>query len=78
MEQVACPFSIGDKVRFTPSQRTKGLYQNIEGFGVRIGEKCFIKEIREGMYLYFEGSAGGRPWNEFTKISQARSPLAPR
>ena len=62
-----CPFAVGDRVTFAPSERTRGHYQDIERFGVRVGETLTVKEIREGIYLYFENNAGGWPWNEFTK-----------
>ena len=51
---------------FTPSERTRGHYQDIEAFGVAIGQELAIAEIRDGMYLYFEGGVGGWPWNEFS------------
>jgi len=70
-EQVLCPFSVGDLVTFTPSERTRGLYQNIDGFGVHIGDTLAIAEIRDGCYLYFSGGVGGWPWNEFTKAIKA-------
>ena len=60
-----CPFSVGDCVRFVPSSRTKGLYQNLDRFGLKIGEIARIKEIRDGIFLYFEEGRGGFPWNEF-------------
>ena len=55
----SCPFTVGDLVRFTPSDRTLGHYQDIERFGVSVGAVLPIAEIREGCYLYFEGGAGG-------------------
>jgi hypothetical protein len=61
-----CPFSVGEAVTFTPSQRTRGLYQVIERFGVHIGETLVIEEIRDDMYLYFKGGIGGWPWSEFS------------
>lgn len=61
-----CPFRVGDLVRFVPSARTRGLYQNIEETrGVKLDEVNAIREIREGTYLYFDGGRGGWPWNEF-------------
>jgi hypothetical protein len=65
-EKSECPFHVGDRVVFAPSKRTVGHYQNIEGFGVKVGQSYVIKEIREGMYLYFESGAGGWPWSEFS------------
>ena len=64
-----CPFSVGDRVTFQPSLRTSGVYQNLEGFGVRVGQTVTITEILEDTYLYFENGAGGWPWNEFVKAS---------
>jgi hypothetical protein len=60
-----CPFRVGDRVVFSPSERTRGLYQDIDAFGIRIGEERIIVDIRDGTYLYFEDGAGGWPWNEF-------------
>ena len=68
MNEDSCPFSIGDIVRFSPSDRTQGLYQNIEGFGVQIGQEIEIKRIQDGVYLYFENDVGGWPWNEFILV----------
>jgi hypothetical protein len=62
-----CPFKIGDTVRFTPSERTKGLYQDIERFGLKVNEERQITNIKEDTYLYFQ-EAGGMPWNEFTLV----------
>ena len=67
MDTTRCPFLVGDRVTFTPSERTRGHYQNIEGFGVRIGETLVVREVRDGIYLYFDNGAGGWPWNEFAK-----------
>lgn len=63
-----CPYDLGDVVRFTPSNRTRGLYQNIERFGIAIGEEATILEVRDGVYLYFVNGAGGFPWNEYSLI----------
>ncbi|MBM2854141.1 MAG: hypothetical protein HW417_1069 [Steroidobacteraceae bacterium] len=67
MNTERCPFLVGDCVTFTPSERTRGHYQNIERFGVRIGDTLTIQEVRDGTYLYFDNGAGGWPWSEFTK-----------
>lgn len=61
----ACPFRVGDRVRFSPSERTRGLYQDISSFGIDIGEEATIREIKDGIYLYFDNGVGGWPWNEF-------------
>jgi len=61
-----CPFKVGDVVKFTPSERTRNLYQNIERFGLAIEQTVVIREIRDGIYLYFDNGAGGFPWNEFS------------
>ncbi len=66
-EKIVCPFEVGDMVTFTPSARTRGHYQDIERFGVCIGQSLAIAEVREDCYLYFAGGKGGWPWNEFTK-----------
>ena len=63
---MSCPFSIGDSVVFTPSARTRGLYQAIERFGMEVGETYVVRKIRNGIYVYTDNGAGGWPWNEFT------------
>jgi len=63
-----CPFRVGEFVRFTPSDRTLGLYQGIERFGIAPGEVLPIAEIRGGCYLYFARGAGGWPWTEFSRV----------
>jgi hypothetical protein len=73
MNHAHCPFIIGDSVTFDPTPRTSGLHQDIERFGVRIGESLLIAEIREDTYLYFDGGAGGWPWNEF-RLSEGQGP----
>jgi len=69
----ACPYNVGDVVRFTPSERTKGLYQNIERFGLSEGDEATVREIRDGIYLYFDNDAGGFPWNEFSLVKKGYS-----
>ena len=63
-----CPFSIGDLVQFNPSERTKGLYQDIGRFGLQPNEIAIVREVREGVYLYFDNGRGGFPWNEFIRV----------
>jgi hypothetical protein len=60
-----CPFNVGDMVKFSPSLRTQGLYQDPDRFGLNVGEIAQVKEIRNDLYLYFEEGRGGFPWNEF-------------
>ena len=74
MEASDCPFEIGDLVRFTPSTRTRGLYQDVEGFGVRIGEVLPIRRIKDDTYLYFDQNKGEWPWTEFTLVSDPDLP----
>ena len=63
----SCPFCVGDIVRFCPSERTRGHYQDIERFGLRVGEEAEITSIKDGIYLYF-AKGGGWPWNEFELV----------
>lgn len=64
----SCPFRVGDTVRFSPSERTLGHYQDPGRFGIEPGAELVIKEIREDTYLYFDRGAGGWPWNEFSLV----------
>lgn len=59
-----CPYRVGDLVRFCPSERTRGHYQDIERFGLRVGDVAKIQSIEGGIYLHFE-QGGGWPWTEF-------------
>ena len=68
--QIVCPFDIGDVVRFTPSERTRGHYQDIESFGVKIGQEVEVKKIKDDMYLYFADDAGEWPFNEFELVKK--------
>lgn len=63
----SCPFVVGDIVRFCPSERTRGHYQDIKRFGLSIGEEAAIISIEDGVYLHFE-KGGGWPWNEFELV----------
>jgi hypothetical protein len=71
LSQAQCPFRIGDRFRFAPSERTRGVYQGMEGFGISPGEVQAITEIRDGCYLYFANGSGGWPWNEFAAVDLA-------
>ena len=67
-----CPFKVGDMVRFSPSPRTRGSYQDLDRFGVKVDQVLSITEIRDGLYLYFEGGRGGFPWNEFVSVQETK------
>jgi hypothetical protein len=73
MKPKKCPFAIGDFVRFTPSPRTVGHYQDVERFGIHVGKVYKIKNIKDGIYLYFQDGKGGWPWNEFSPVAAHRS-----
>ena len=66
----ACPYDVGDVVRFTPSERTKGLCQHFERFGLTIGKELPIQQIRDEMFLYFNNGAGGFAYNEFSLVKK--------
>lgn len=68
MSSSKCPFDVGDVVRFKPSERTRGHYQNFERFGLKPNDVAEIKEIKDGIYLYFEDGKGGWAWNEFELV----------
>jgi len=68
MKRRTCPFSVGDTVCFTPSERTLGQYQDPGRFGVEPGDEVVIREIRDDTYLYFDDGAGGWPWTEFSLV----------
>ena len=63
-----CPFKIGEKIRFKPSKRTQGLYQDIEGMGVSIGEVIIVGTIKDNCYIYSQDGKGGWPWTEWESV----------
>lgn len=65
-----CPFGVGDVVRFTPSERTQGLYQNIGRFGLEVGEEVEVRAIK-GDYLCATNGTDSWPWSEFTLVRKA-------
>jgi hypothetical protein len=60
-----CPFKPGDFVRFSPSERTRNHYQDVEAFGIKIGQVMRIETIKDEVYVIFAGHTEGWPWNEF-------------
>ena len=66
-----CHFKVGQAVRFTPSTRTKGLYQDPDRFGIIENQIYEITEIRDGTHLYFE-EGGGWPFNEFQAVRKTK------
>ncbi len=63
-----CPFQVGDKVKFVPSERTQGLYQDIEGMGVSIDEVITIGKIKDNCCIYSNNDKGGWPWTEWEAV----------
>jgi len=68
IKKFPCPFSVGDIVRFTPSQRTISYYPDPSIFGIKIGEELPIKSIKDDIYLEFENKKDGWAWNDFTLV----------
>ena len=67
IEASKCPFKVGDMVKFTPSSRTRGHYQNVEQLtGLKANDVGKITEIRGGIYLDLDNGRGGFPWEEFS------------
>jgi len=67
-----CPFKLGDKVKFVPSERTKGWHQHsFERLGLKPGQVGQIEEIRENTYIYIDKEKkGGFPWTDFRKVDE--------
>lgn len=72
ISQNDCQFQIGDIVRFSPNERTKGHYQNIEFVGIKVGDEQKICSIIDNTYLYFGNNVGGWSWNEFVLVSSSK------
>jgi hypothetical protein len=60
-------------VVFAPSERTRGLYQDLASFGITPGSSLMVTEIREGVYLYFQNDVGGWPWSEFRSLASTNA-----
>ena len=61
-----CPYKKGDKLVFSPSERTISSYQDITLFGLIPGCIYVLDSVKENMYLHFE-EGGGFPYGEFRK-----------
>jgi hypothetical protein len=61
-----CPYKIGDKVRFKPSQHSTGWTPHRETWGLVDDEAYKILDIQNGVYLYVsENQSNGWHWKDF-------------
>lgn len=67
-----CPFRTGELIRFTPSKRTRGLYQDIDALGVQIDEIIAVGNIKDDTYIYTKDGRGGWPWPEWSSTSNKK------
>jgi len=65
-----CPFNIGDRVAFTPDERTIGWsYPTFERERLKPGDVGTVTRIDKGQYLFLDDNRGGFHWECFTKAS---------
>jgi len=69
----ACPFHAGDRVVYSPSDRTRGLLVMTEYANLKPGEICLIAKIDQQAYVVLEGfedaACGGIFWTQFSKVA---------
>lgn len=64
-----CPYKIGDKVRFTQSQHSKGQTPHRATWGLVDNEIYKILSIKDDVYLYVsESQTNGWHWEDFEAI----------
>jgi len=66
-----CPFKIGDRVLFSPSERTTGWYQHAwDRLRIKPGDHGTITKIDQGVYVYLDDNRGGFFWTEYKLAPQ--------
>jgi len=64
-----CPYKIGDKVRFIPSQHSKGWTPHRDTWGLVDNEIYKILDIKDDVYLYvLHNQSNGWHWKDFEII----------
>jgi len=67
-KNIKCPFKIGDRVKFSPSDHCKGWHQeSFDRLRIHPGYAGIITKIEKDIYLYLDDGRGGFPWIEFKK-----------
>jgi hypothetical protein len=65
-EQRACPFKIGDCVKFVPDQHTYGwTWPSFDAIRLKPGDTGVVTRISQGQYLYLDDDRGGLHWECF-------------
>ena len=70
-QEQRCPFKIGDRVVFSPSEHTVGWYQHAwDKFRLKPGDFGTITRIDQGVYVYLDDDRGGFFWSEYKLAHQ--------
>ncbi len=70
-KQEKCPFKIGDKVKFNPSDHCKGWHQeSFKRLGIHPGYIGKVTRIEKEMFIYLDDNKGGLHWIEFKKVGK--------
>jgi hypothetical protein len=70
-----CPFNIGERVIFSPDDRTIGWsYATFDRLRLKPGDVGVITVIEQGKYLYLDDPRGGFHWECFKPLLIAPEP----
>jgi hypothetical protein len=68
--QTTNPFHIGERVTFTPDDRTVGwAWSSFDRLRLQPGDSGTVTRIDQGMYLYLDDDRGGFHWECFKKTA---------
>jgi hypothetical protein len=66
LKDTMIPFKIGDRVVFSPDERTIGWsWATFDRVRLKPGDVGVVTEIKDGVYLYLDDGRGGFHWECF-------------
>ncbi len=69
-EEKLNPFKIGDRVVFSPDERTVGwVWPTFERVRLKPGDVGIVTKIDKDAYLYLDGGRGGFHWECFKRAT---------
>lgn len=67
-KDIKCPYKIGDKVKFEPSEHCKGWHQeSFDRLRIYPGYIGKITKIEKDLFIFLDDNRGGFHWIEFKK-----------
>jgi hypothetical protein len=69
-EKAMSPFKIGDRLIFSPDERTVGwIGPTFEKVHLKPGDSGVVTRIKDGMYIYLDNERGGFHWECFKRAN---------